>query len=251
MNSITNRASLLYNFLFNKKSENKNIEAAQKIISSAGKQSYSILEAFTEKPTFVPNLLEQCGFNTLVNLSEISKSYAFFTKSFFISEANKYGYEGDDYQEALEFLNIRDLLQALLDEQVIDKNSLHRYKIQFKLYQDGQITDLKIDTDLIKKFYNKALYHCAHYGNTKLAQILIKKGADPNFTTREWNHSAFHEACRVNEYEMVQLLLEHGADMHSLNWQAKTPIEIARLFKSEDIIPLLSKYQEIKHERYN
>jgi len=242
MKSVTNYASVLYNFIFIKKNENKPIEAAQAIISSVGEQKYSLLEAFTEKPTFIFNLLEQCTTKTLDQLSQINKSYTLFTRPFVISKAREYGYEGNDYEKAVEFLDTRELLQSLLAEQVIREDLPAHYDIRFTLGQDNQITDLRIKNESIKKFYDKALYHCSYFGNTRLAQILIDKGADPNFTTKEWNHSAFHEACRLNNYEMVQLLLQNGANMHTPNWQNKTPMEIARFFKSEHIISLLSEY---------
>ncbi|MCH9626342.1 MAG: hypothetical protein S4CHLAM123_15390 [Chlamydiales bacterium] len=251
MKSITIYASKQYNFIFKKKNENKNIETAQAIISSVGEQKYSLLEAFTEKPTFVPDLLEQCTTTTLYQLSQINKSYALFTIPFVISKAKEYGHEGNDYEEAIEFLHTRELLQSLLEEKVISKILPTRYDIRFILNQDKRITNLKIENESIKEFYDKALYNCSFFGNTRLAQILIKKGADPNFTNEIWNHTPLHEACRRNKYKMVQLLLQNGANMHLINCQNKTPIEIARNFNYQNIIRLLSKYEEMEHERYS
>ena len=50
--------------------------------------------------------------------------------------------------------------------------------------------------------------------------MLLRAGASPNVTKHHL--TPLHEAARVQEFEVVKLLLEHGAYVYALNSQGLT-----------------------------
>lgn len=72
-----------------------------------------------------------------------------------------------------------------------------------------------------------ALYLAAAVNRIRTAKHLLSiDGIDIQRPT-EWNYSPLHIACRQGHTEMVQLLLDHGADIHAKEFRGKTPLFIA------------------------
>jgi hypothetical protein len=76
----------------------------------------------------------------------------------------------------------------------------------------------------------------------RIARLLIAHGADPN--TRDWNGSTplRHASARGN-IEIVRLLIEHGANVEVKDDSGKTPLDVASGEQREEIIRLLLEHQ--------
>jgi hypothetical protein len=78
----------------------------------------------------------------------------------------------------------------------------------------------------------------ARVGNVALARELVKRGAHIN-ATDELGWTALFHAAAAQELEMVQLLLDSGADAAVRDWEGKTPVDIARWRRYRLRLPFL------------
>ncbi|KAJ3112978.1 hypothetical protein HDU96_003939 [Phlyctochytrium bullatum] len=82
-------------------------------------------------------------------------------------------------------------------------------------------------------------------GSSAVAELLMKNGADLesriNFgpLAHESGHNCLHIATNKQHIQIVRKLLEHGADIESLDPRGKTPLEIALRGKYDDVAALL------------
>ncbi len=73
----------------------------------------------------------------------------------------------------------------------------------------------------------QALHFASCYGRVEIASFLLHTlGADVNAQTARGN-TPLHIACFENFVPIIQLLLHHGADCTILNWQQKSPVDMA------------------------
>jgi len=69
-------------------------------------------------------------------------------------------------------------------------------------------------------------------------RLLIERGADVN--TRDMlGWTPLRDAARCGHREVVKLLLEHGAQVHALNGDGRTPFQVS---PQKDIADLLQEY---------
>jgi len=73
----------------------------------------------------------------------------------------------------------------------------------------------------------QALHFAACYCKPEIASFLLHPlGADVNAQTARGN-TPLHIACFENFVLIIQLLIQHGADPSILNWQQKSPVDMA------------------------
>lgn len=87
---------------------------------------------------------------------------------------------------------------------------------------------------------NEELICAAQMGNQSMVKELIKKGGSPNFTNRD-GETAIMVAAQGNHHDMVQLLIDEGADANS------ALIVMARAGQSEGIKTLLAAGADINY----
>lgn len=78
--------------------------------------------------------------------------------------------------------------------------------------------------------YGTPLHAAAGRGNYQSAALLLTSGADVNKT--HIHSTALHDAARCSDEVMLQLLLEHGADVYARNNQSKT---------ARDLLPVMGE----------
>jgi serine/threonine-protein phosphatase 6 regulatory ankyrin repeat subunit B len=72
-----------------------------------------------------------------------------------------------------------------------------------------------------------AIHLAARHGRTDLCQVLLEAGASVD-QMGDSLHTALMLACEEKHVETVQLLLEHGADLHRKNAEGLTPDQLSR-----------------------
>jgi ankyrin repeat protein len=78
------------------------------------------------------------------------------------------------------------------------------------------------------------LYHAALSGNTEIANLLMANGGG------EGANDALHAAVKSGHLEMVERLLAHGVDdVNALNFDKKTPLQVALERGFDEIVSLL------------
>ncbi|XP_038973334.1 ankyrin repeat domain-containing protein 2A-like isoform X2 [Phoenix dactylifera] len=86
----------------------------------------------------------------------------------------------------------------------------------------------------------RALHFACGYGEVKCAQVLLEAGATVDALDKNKN-TALHYAAGYGRKECVALLLDHGAAVTLQNLDGKTPIDVAKLNKQEEVLKLLEK----------
>lgn len=83
------------------------------------------------------------------------------------------------------------------------------------------------------------LLHVAiSYGCNEIVQMLLDKGANVNLCDRSW--SPLHEACRSGHLEIVKVLVQSGAVIDAI-YLSETPLQEASQRRYYDIVWFLKK----------
>ena len=88
-------------------------------------------------------------------------------------------------------------------------------------------------------------------GNARMVNLLLEKGIDVNITDEfDYNNTALSTAVINAKYDVVELLLEKGADINKENNNGDTPLIHAIRFEDYDMVQLLLEHPYINIEHY-
>lgn len=93
-----------------------------------------------------------------------------------------------------------------------------------------------------------ALHFASRYGFTDIVTTLVKNGAIVNANNDHSRQPPLFSAIKHNHKDVVQVLLEHGADMESKNGENLTPLKYAEKLRKSEIAKIL-RIQLIKNEQ--
>jgi len=105
----------------------------------------------------------------------------------------------------------------------------------------------KLDLNCADKDELSPLQHACHSGELQIAKLLIKCGADVNFTCRKDGYTALMFAAISNKQDIVRLLLENNVDSSVENCVNRTASQMAAfigLFKIVHIINSWIPYEK-------
>lgn len=89
---------------------------------------------------------------------------------------------------------------------------------------------------------NTPLVHAALKNNLKLAKLLLQNGANPNVSGTSVD--ILHMLAKRNNSEMIELLLEYGAELEKTTYSEKdTPLMVAVKNRRKDAIKVFLKYK--------
>lgn len=71
------------------------------------------------------------------------------------------------------------------------------------------------------------LHYAARNGHSKVCNMLLSNGANPNATTRSLNTTPLHRAALKGHYQIVQMLLNYGANTNLKDADGKTALHRA------------------------
>ncbi len=87
-----------------------------------------------------------------------------------------------------------------------------------------------------------SLHFATEKDKEAVAQLLLEHGAAVN--TQRWDgYLPLHVAAQKGKKHMTRLLLKYGAQITIKDNLGKTPIDIARLFRHTELLPVLSTPQ--------
>lgn len=94
--------------------------------------------------------------------------------------------------------------------------------------------------EYVRQYHGAALYSAMEAGQKEAVAILLEHGADPN--TKDWdncNRTALHLAVQKESMEMVKLLIEKGADVSVVDCHGSTPLHLAVQEENREMVKLL------------
>jgi ankyrin repeat protein len=144
--------------------------------------------------------------------------------------------------EELEKLHIQDFI----DSDIESKGSYFEYYIYNKKIETIKII-LKyypklVDIPNTSYFGQTPLYNASSCSNYELVQLLLEYGADPNIQDLEDNESALMNSAYHNDVEVADLLLQYSANCDLQNRFNETALHIACWRGHLNIVKLLLKY---------
>jgi ankyrin repeat protein len=116
------------------------------------------------------------------------------------------------------------------------------------LLEAGCDVDLRSKSESTGHTGETALHAAAFWGRYEIAQALISAGADVNALT-ERKSTPLHDAARLGNLTLVQLLLENGAKPDARDREGKTPWDWSRELNwsnAAEVQKLLLKHQKGK-----
>ncbi len=95
-----------------------------------------------------------------------------------------------------------------------------------------------------KKHRNDLFYYecISHFFDINKLKMLLNSGVDIDFQDESGGNTRLMDASAVGNYDVVDLLIKHGADINVKNNYGKTALYIATVNKKNDIVDLLKKY---------
>ena len=86
------------------------------------------------------------------------------------------------------------------------------------------------------------LHSHIHWGIYRGVKWLLEHGANPNATFGEDGTTALHEAAsRGANDRILDLLIQHGANLKTLDQHGQTPLDLARTKQKERVVNFLQK----------
>ncbi|KAK9980960.1 hypothetical protein ABG768_000538 [Culter alburnus] len=79
-------------------------------------------------------------------------------------------------------------------------------------------------------------------GNTPLAHLLLKYGADANLPDPGTGSTPLHDAARTGFLDTVQLLIRFNADPNATDNNNLRPVDVARQTDHVDVVEFLSRF---------
>jgi ankyrin repeat protein len=100
---------------------------------------------------------------------------------------------------------------------------------------------IKLNVDVVGGYWGTALQVAAEGGHEKILQLCLEHGADVNTIGGEYV-TALQAATRKGHEKTVQLLLDHGANVNTIGGQYNTVLQAAAAIGYEKIVQLLLDY---------
>jgi ankyrin repeat protein len=85
------------------------------------------------------------------------------------------------------------------------------------------------------------LLEAVRSGNLSQVKTLLKYGANITCYDPEFGGSPLHWACAEGHTKVAELLMDRGANINALNKEGRTPLIIAAAFGKRDAVALLLK----------
>uniref|UniRef100_A0A7N8XCH2 Cyclin-dependent kinase 4 inhibitor D n=2 Tax=Mastacembelus armatus TaxID=205130 RepID=A0A7N8XCH2_9TELE len=107
------------------------------------------------------------------------------------------------------------------------------------------LEESRVHPDTLNEFGRTAL-QVMMMGNSKIASLLLEKGANPNVQDRH-GIAPIHDAARTGFLDTVQVLVEYGASVNIPDQSGALPIHIAIREGHREVVEFLAPRSDLKH----
>ena len=96
--------------------------------------------------------------------------------------------------------------------------------------------DIKENPSLARGNNFTPLHSSAMFGHTEIVELLIEKGADVNIQTDPQKYAPIHSASFGGHLETIKVLVKNGADLSLRNYRNELPIDTAKRRNQIEVI---------------
>ncbi|XP_037328840.1 cyclin-dependent kinase 4 inhibitor D [Pungitius pungitius] len=107
------------------------------------------------------------------------------------------------------------------------------------------LEECRVHPDTLNEFGRTAL-QVMMMGNSKIAGLLLEKGADPNVQDKH-GIAPVHDAARTGFPDTVRVLVEYGASVNLPDQSGALPIHIAIREGHRGVVEFLAPLSDLKH----
>lgn len=107
------------------------------------------------------------------------------------------------------------------------KYNIHKNKVIIALLNKNHMENvINIISDIEDLSTFTILYHAVRKENVELIKLILQKKANPNFITgnNKYKQIPLHIACELQNFNIIKLLIENGADTNLQNHEGKTAL---------------------------
>ncbi|CAK9829767.1 Ankyrin repeat and MYND domain-containing protein 2 [Anthophora retusa] len=119
----------------------------------------------------------------------------------------------------------------------------------FTKISNNEVSDLKtlltvnkIKMDFVDENGMSPLQHACYKGNTEIVQMLLDQGADVNACQHEHAYTALHFAALSGNAELCHLLMSHGARLTATNSVGRTPAQMAAFVGNHNCVATINNF---------
>ncbi|MCB1117790.1 MAG: ankyrin repeat domain-containing protein [Chlamydiia bacterium] len=165
----------------------------------------------------------------LIGVALVNKRFKDITQSVMKKQARESGYKGDDYSDAMKYLDsfrILALKGPLSEYQVKDEKSEIDCVATFKRFQHEKKTNLQ---DKLNKSLTSLWENLSEEKDevVLLIEAFLTCGADSNLKNQFADETILFSAARIGYNRIAALLVEHGANMEAANNNHERPLHLA------------------------
>ncbi|XP_034188818.2 ankyrin repeat and MYND domain-containing protein 2 [Osmia lignaria lignaria] len=100
----------------------------------------------------------------------------------------------------------------------------------------------KIKMDFVDENGMSPLQHACYKGNKEIVQMLLDQGADVNAGQHEHAYTALHFAALSGNAELCHLLMSHGARLTATNSVGRTPAQMAAFVGNHNCVATINNF---------
>ncbi|XP_012251432.1 ankyrin repeat and MYND domain-containing protein 2 [Athalia rosae] len=100
----------------------------------------------------------------------------------------------------------------------------------------------KIKIDFVDENGMTPLQHACYKGNKEIVQMLLDQGADVNSSQHEHAYTALHFAALSGNADLCHLLMSHGARLTVTNSVGRTPAQMAAFVGNHDCVATINNF---------
>lgn len=154
----------------------------------------------------------------------------------------------DEYEQSInkKLDTLEDINEGFLKNK---KTLLHAAACEGNLKIAEILVKRGADVNSRDEFEETPLHYAANEGHLEMAEFLITKGADVN-AKNYTDNTPLHDAAKKNWPDMVKLLLDNGANINIINISGKTPLGMAATYKSDAAERVLKKAPPLRQQKF-
>ena len=100
----------------------------------------------------------------------------------------------------------------------------------------------KIKIDFVDENGMSPLLHACYKGNKEIVQMLLDQGADVNACQHEHAYTALHFAALSGNADLCHLLMSHGARLTAINSVERTPAQMAAFVGNHNCVATINNF---------